>query len=145
MKFSLLFLLSIIIIVLDQTTKMWLQHVAYTPLIPPLLSLRSTTNTGIAFSIPLQGMLLIVVTITVIVMGGLYFIRNVEMCHPLSLVIGGFLLGGALGNLIDRVWRGFVIDFIELWIIPIFNLADTFIFLGAVLFVLYYKRIQLKK
>ena len=52
-------------------------------------------------------------------------------------IIGGMLLGGALGNGIDRIFRGFVVDFIELAFIrfPVFNIADIAITLGAVLLV----------
>ena len=61
--------------------------------------------------------------------------------HPLGVTAGLFLLGGGLGNMIDRVLRGYVVDMLDispLFDYPIFNLADCFVVVGAVLGAVYY-------
>jgi signal peptidase II len=52
------------------------------------------------------------------------------------------VLGGGLGNLIDRFTRGYVIDFISIWKWPVFNLADVFVTIGVLLIVLFYGKIK---
>ena len=62
-----------------------------------------------------------------------------------SKVFVALILGGALGNLVDRIFHGFVIDFISIWIYPVFNLADIFITLGVLLIILKYGKIKALK
>ena len=93
------------------------------------------TNTGTAFGLfPNQTVILIIASI--IAIGFLiYFYRTHAMPRPLLRFAIGLQLGGALGNLIDRVRSGAVVDFIDLGWWPIFNLADSSIVVGlAILF-----------
>ena len=52
-----------------------------------------------------------------------------------ELVLGGLIVGGAIGNYIDRLFRGYVVDLLDFKIWPIFNLADVFIVVGCIMFV----------
>jgi signal peptidase II len=60
--------------------------------------------------------------------------------QKLNNIAYAFIIGGALGNLFDRLWHGFVVDFIDFyvgdWHYPTFNLADSFICVGAAMIVL---------
>ena len=61
--------------------------------------------------------------------------------HPLGVTAGLFILGGGLGNMIDRVWHGYVVDMLDISPLleyPVFNLADCFVVVGAVLGAVYY-------
>ena len=60
--------------------------------------------------------------------------------HPLGVTAGVLVLGGGIGNVIDRVCRGYVVDMLDLLFIdyPIFNLADCFVVIGVVLGAAYY-------
>ena len=60
--------------------------------------------------------------------------------HPLGVTAGVLILGGGIGNVIDRVCRGYVVDMFDLLFIdyPIFNLADCFVVIGVVLGAVYY-------
>ena len=105
-----------------------------------LLTLRVTRNPGAAFSIGV-GMTLLFTLIAVIVVG--VIIRTASRLYSLPWAIAlGMLLGGALGNLTDRVFRspgvlrGHVVDFLELPHWPIFNVADSAIVSAGVLMVL---------
>lgn len=107
----------------------------------PFLALYRTYNTGIAFSMlsGLGGVGLAVLALGVMIFV-LYLWRNTPpgrwLAHPGYVLI----LGGALGNLIDRTWHGHVIDYVlfhaEKWSFAVFNLADAFISVGAALVIL---------
>ncbi|MBI1973000.1 signal peptidase II [Candidatus Woesearchaeota archaeon] len=89
-------------------------------------NVRYTTNTGAAFGL-LQGQPWLLILIGLVVLGVLLYYS-----HEYQVALG-FLLGGTLGNLVDRVLYGFVIDFIHLPFWPSFNVADSFNVLGVAL------------
>lgn len=119
----------------DQISKRFLQD-ASGPLIPGLVSLRGARNTGAAFSL-LSHLPWLTPLLSGLVIAGLicFLIRK----RPAGLT--GFalalVLGGALGNLTDRLRLGYVIDFLQLDFIsfPIFNLADVAITAGCALLI----------
>lgn len=88
-------------------------------------------NTGAAFSL-LQGKtsLLIFITCVFIVLFMVYA-RGEKNKSFVSLIAAGFILGGAISNLCDRVFLGYVVDYIDLRIWPIFNISDSCITIGA--------------
>jgi signal peptidase II len=145
MKFLPLWSTTIIVLILDQTTKSLWGTDTYISLIGNTVAIASMHNRGIAFSIPLQGLLLIIITLAIIIGGVLWLPRRINMNLITTQLIGGMILGGALGNLYDRAFLGSVRDFFKVSIFPVFNIADSFIFIGGVLFVMLYARIQLKK
>ena len=93
--------------------------------------LTNVRNYGAAWSI-LTGSRIMLIIVTILIMIGLYyfFIRK-EKLKNYEKVIYGFLYGGIIGNLIDRIFRGYVIDYLEFYIFgysfPVFNLADILI------------------
>ena len=123
----------------DRLSKIWAEHsLANGPVdvVPGLLTLRFTTNSGGAFSFgtsaPWFFATATVVVSTVIVATAF---RARRPLHAIGL---GLVLGGALGNLTDRLIRGpvlvgNVVDFIDLHYWPVFNVADTAIVIGALL------------
>ncbi len=129
--------LSIILFVVlaDQITK-YLFKGKTIELIKNVLSLNYTTNTGAAFGI-FKGynLILIIVTIIVIVLCFKWIKKKEFHYLPLS-----FIIGGAMGNLIDRLLFGYVRDFIDFKIWPVFNLADSFITIAIILII--YKKIK---
>lgn len=91
-------------------------------------------NKGIAFSLPVPWWIIYTVFFIFFLLVGLYLIEKISFKEYLINKIGLVLLsGGALGNLIDRLNHGCVTDFIDFNFFPVFNLADIFIFVGAVL------------
>ena len=92
-------------------------------------------NTGTAFGLFRdQGFTLTIISL-VAVAGMIYFYRGTALrTWPLRLSIG-IMLGGAIGNLTDRIRLGFVVDFIDIGAWPIFNLADSFITTGIAILV----------
>ncbi len=99
-------------------------------------SVTYTTNTGAAFGLfPNQGVLFVIVAFVVIA-AIIFYYRHLPDGNVLARVALGLMLAGALGNLTDRLRQGYVVDFIDLnfwpmqnW--PVFNLADSAIFVGV--------------
>ncbi len=121
------------IVALDQITKA-LFIKADQALIPGFLDLRGVQNTGAAFSM-LSGRSWLVGLLSLGVIVVLVFLA-MRMPHDRVISLGlAFMVGGAAGNLADRLWRGFVVDFFELTFVsfPVFNVADIFITVGAIL------------
>lgn len=136
-----LFLTAIVAYGLDRVTKLWAEAVLRPPghpidLVPGVLTLRFTTNSGGAFSIGQSAPWFFVGITSVVIV-----LILVTAFRHTSTVVGvavGMVLGGALGNLTDRAvrapgFRGQVIDFIDLHVWPVFNLADASIVVGAIL------------
>ncbi|HIC89013.1 MAG TPA: signal peptidase II [Anaerolineae bacterium] len=132
-----------IMLLLDQITKAWVRnrlplHESWTPL-PTLaryFSFTHTTNTGAAFGLfPDQGILFVVIAIVVSVAIVVYM-RYLPAERPVVSISLGLQLGGALGNLIDRVRLGRVTDFIDFKVWPVFNLADSAIVVGVAILAL---------
>jgi signal peptidase II len=131
-------------VVLDQVIK-WLVETrfVYEELVPvlPFLGLYRTWNEGIAFSFfsGLPDVWLVVLTVLII-----GFVLYLWSCAPVSHIFAriGFalIIGGAIGNLIDRALLGYVVDYVlfhtPVWSFAIFNLADAFISIGAALILL---------
>ena len=125
----LFFLLMAGVILADQLTKIlalqYLAPVGSYPLWKDVLHLTYVENTGAAF-----GML----------KDHRWVFLN-KSRHPQETVAVAFIVGGGIGNMIDRVARGFVVDFVDVKCIPfwkyIFNVADIFVCVGCGLFILY--------
>ena len=98
-------------------------------------------NTGIAWSIFSNKQYMIVFISMLIIIGIIWYIYKNNPKNKIEKVSYGLILGGAMGNFIDRIIHGYVIDFIDIRIFgynyPIFNLADTFIVSGVILLIIY--------
>ncbi len=132
-------IVAAVVIVLDQVSKGFLRSSlafgASTTVVPGVLTLVRTTNSGVAFS-ALSGSVVVVTLLALAVLALLlgFFARFAT--RPLLWLPTGMVAGGALGNLIDRVRLGAVTDFIKLPHWPAFNVADSSITLGVIALVL---------
>jgi len=118
----------------DRLTKLWaLLRLAPRPSLPllPFFHLTYVENTGAAFGIgrSRNGFF---VLLTLTLLGGLFFMRR-RWPREDRWLESGFLLvaGGALGNLYDRLAYGFVVDFLDFRVWPVFNVADSCVTVGA--------------
>jgi signal peptidase II len=132
--------IAALVYAIDRVTKVLveanLQDRPPVELIPGVLELRFTTNPGGAFGI-FGDLSWLFVLISVVVVGAIVFASR-NLPSTISAVGLGLVLGGAIGNLTDRLLRGpalggEVVDFIDLQVWPVFNLADTGIVVGAAL------------
>ena len=105
--------------------------------IPGVVDIVYVENTGAAFSMLSAHTWLLGLVSAAFCAAIAVYMAKMKFTDKRYQIIGGMLLGGALGNGIDRIFRGFVVDFIELAFIrfPVFNIADIAITLGAVLLV----------
>ena len=140
-----LFLWAIIaaaVSVVDQLSKLYITGTFgitdHMTLIPGLIDIVYVENSGAAFSM-LDGhtWLLGLVSAIFCVAITVYMLKQ-KPKQPIQIIAAGLLLGGALGNGFDRIFRGFVVDFIELTLFkfPVFNFADIAITVGAALIVI---------
>ena len=139
--------IAAIIIILDQWTK-WLivqqmeigQRI---PIIEPYIGLLSHRNKGAAWGMLEGQMWLFYIVTVVVVVGILYYYHTHGKDQPLLKVSLMVLLGGAIGNFIDRLYRGEVVDFVDVLIpvinydFPIFNVADAALTIGVVMMIIY--------
>jgi len=126
-------LILLLVVAFDHLTKWWALSIDTIPLVGDWLRFQYAENTGIAFSLPLEGLLLQVVTAVFIVLIFLYYLKDRLHYHLFYTICFAFILGGAVGNAIDRFFRGFVVDFIAVGNFPIFNVADSFVTTGVAL------------
>ena len=105
--------------------------------IPGLLDLTYTHNTGAAFSILTDRQtFLIAVTGIVMIAMVVYVVKKGRTIFPVEKAALALIVGGGCGNLVCRIVRGYVIDFINIHILPIFNAADICVCCGCGLLVL---------
>ena len=130
-------------VVLDQIIKGLVEtRLVYEELVPvlPFLGLYRTWNEGIAFSF-FEGLPDVwLVVLTVVIIGFvLYLWSHAPLSHVYARVGFALIIGGAIGNLIDRALLGYVVDYVlfhtPVWSFAVFNLADSFISVGAALIV----------
>jgi lipoprotein signal peptidase len=139
------YLIALAVFILDQLAK-WLviqnmQIGENIPIIPNFFYLTSLRNSGAAWSI-LQGQFTVFFVITILVLGTvIYFMQKAGRKQPLFGTSLGLIIGGTLGNFSDRLFRGEVVDFIHVYPFgynfPVFNLADSSLFIGVGLLLIY--------
>lgn len=129
---------SLLIVILDQLTK-WLVRETVTAAIPltSFLSLTNIQNTGIGFGL-LQGYSWLLTIVIILIIGGLFWYHPHIPNRLFPQLAYAFIIGGAVGNLIDRLVFGMVTDFISLSFWPAFNVADTSITIGVIGLIIYY-------
>ncbi len=137
-------IISIAAIVLDQLSKLaalqYLQPIETKPLIETVFHLTYVENRGAAFGIfQNQRWIFIVLTVLVICLL-LYAVFVKRFRNRMFLVCGALVCGGAAGNLIDRIFRGFVVDMFDFRLIhfPVFNVADICVCAGVILAGIYF-------
>ncbi len=139
-----------IIIIADQATKWWVLHAIASyeiiTIIPGFFNLIHVQNPGGAFGFfaahnsQVRGLFFIVFSLIAVALI-LYLYRSTSVRHRWLLAGFSLIVGGALGNLIDRLRFGRVVDFIDLYIgnlhWPAFNIADSAITIGMIIFAIY--------
>lgn len=133
----------VLLVVIDQLTKYLiitnLKPINAVTVIDGILQFRYVENTGAAFGIFSDKTEILSVFTAIIIAAGFIYLLFGKIDSKLNAVAWIFILAGGAGNLIDRVFRGFVVDFIEMLFVDyaVFNVADCFVTIGAVLLVLY--------
>ena len=131
--------ISLIIFIIDQFVKsVVVTSLSTLSVIPGVLSFIFAKNKGVAFSM-LYGKRLFIIIVSLILLFILLYIIKKDLkdgINKLKITSYGMILGGVLGNLFDRIIRGYVVDYIAVFSFPIFNIADICITVGVFLLVI---------
>ena len=126
-------LVALCAVALDQYSKYWIvSHLPMNQCISfDLLDIRQVHNTGAAFGMMAHATWLFIAIAATVVVMLLTNLPRILRSPPLVSMSLGLIAGGAVGNLIDRLRFGYVVDFIDLRWWPVFNLADSCICVGV--------------
>ena len=140
------FVFALLVVVLDQLTKAWivsgldLREVGRVNILPPILNFTWVENRGVSFGLFGDGSARWMLSLFSIVVAGILGWWALRADRRLLITAIGLVMGGALGNVIDRIRFGFVVDFIDFSgtkVFPwVFNVADSAITIGVVLLIL---------
>ena len=131
------FVLALVLVVIDQLMKHWVvASVALNtahPLLPHVLALTNLRNNGAAWSI-LEGQQWFFSLVTVVALAVILYLFYRWRHNPRLLLPLSFILAGAVGNFIDRIQHGYVVDMFETLFVnfPVFNVADCCLTIGVV-------------
>ncbi len=143
-------LLILLAISVDQLTKyLVVQNLEYrrsVTVIKNFFSLTYTRNDGVAFgflgggSAVIRGAVILVTLATIVIV--IWAMARRMFCHTIAYIALSLVVGGGIGNLIDRVFQHEVVDFLAFtfgnWDFAIFNMADVFVCCGTFLFLIYF-------
>lgn len=142
---------ALVAIGLDQLFKylatQFLSGIETLPLINGVLNLTYLENRGAAFGI-FQGKKFLLVGITGLLILGLIVLLLAGRIRSTMLMWAvGLIIGGGIGNLIDRIFRGYVVDYVHVRFIqfPIFNFADCLVVIGTIMIIIYFLFIEGRK
>lgn len=151
---ALVLVIVAVILISDQTSKAWITarygpcgNPNFTPVIGLNAGISYVCNSGTAFSrFQNSAFVWLPVLLAVSVVGWLWA-RSLVAAQPLQQVAFGLIIGGALGNIIDRARFGYVVDFVDLrlndqWRFYVFNVADSCICVGVALLAIAFWRIE---
>ena len=138
-----IYILSLILLTIDIISKIIIQNKMVLNssiiIIKNFFNITYVRNTGAAFSILSGKQYFLIIFGLVILIGVIYYLQK-EKLNKYKVIYYSLIIGGIIGNLIDRIIYNSVIDFLDFKIfnydMPIFNLADTFICIGVILVIL---------
>lgn len=141
------FIISGIIIFIDQFLKFLAIKLCSTSsieIIQGIFSLQQIENTGMAFGLNEGNFKNIILSSIILLFMVRYLYVQRKFINKITLTTLNFVIAGGVSNLLDRIFRGGVIDFIKVLDFPIFNIADISIVIGCVLFAVYIIKFDIK-
>lgn len=143
-------LIALLAFVLDQLTKYWVSTQlaigqAWMPIavLEPFVVIRHVRNSGAAFGMfPAASNIFLLIAVIVVVGIARYYYARVHTASLWVRISLGLMLGGALGNMLDRIRFAYVVDFIDLGWWPVFNVADSCIVIGVFMLAVYMAFVQ---
>ena len=141
-------IISILLIIVDQTSKVLIDKFINEPIGNEYFKIEIVNNTGMAFGFNEGNGKNIFLTICVLVIIINFIRTQIERIDVKTSIALSFVLAGGISNLIDRIIRGSIFDFIKIYKFPIFNFADMCIVIGWILLIvflaIYSKKIEVK-
>jgi len=140
-KYVIISIITAVIVFFDQLTKTVMKDMIAKgqsiPLIENIFHLTLVHNKGSAFNIIKDGNIFLTIITIIVIVCIIYSINKIKKEEYLLQVCFGLVMGGAFGNLIDRISYGYVIDFLDFRIWPVFNVADSAITISVLGFLWY--------
>ena len=140
------FVFALIVVVLDQLTKAWvvsgldLREMGRVNVLPPILNFTWVENRGVSFGLFGDGSARWMLSLFSVIVAGILGWWALRADRRLLITAIGLVMGGAIGNVIDRIRFGFVVDFIDFSgtrVFPwVFNVADSAITIGVILLIM---------
>jgi signal peptidase II len=139
------FLIALIVLILDQSSKQFFWNLGQNfEVIGEFARITMVRNSGAAFGMLQGGRVFLIVSSVIASIVILFLAERVPREERAKRIFLGMILGGALGNLVDRIYPGHVIDFIDIGVSayrwPVFNLADAAVTVGGILLILSFSR-----
>ena len=134
----LIVILVTILIILDQTSKILISNILQSPFGNDYFKIEISNNTGLALGFNdgsnVKNIFIMIFVLVIVIR----FVKNqIELIDTKTAVALSMILAGGMGNLLDRIFRGAVLDFIKIGNFPIFNIADILVFVGAILLIIF--------
>jgi len=131
------FIILAVIVILDQVTKylayVYLQPQATIPIINKFFYLTYVENRGAAFGILQDKVWFLSIITSIIILAAVYYVYKNPLMGKVTRLCIALIMAGAIGNLIDRIRLGYVIDFFDFLIWPVFNIADSSVVVGTII------------
>ena len=139
-KYAFVFSVALIIVLLDQLTKLLIRNNFQLnqsiPIIENIFHFTYLTNTGSAFGMFKDLNLFFILFSIAVAIGILYFMKGIKQNEKMMQLAFGLLFGGTIGNLIDRIALGSVVDFLDFRIWPVFNVADSAVTISVIILII---------
>ena len=136
------YIIGIIIVAIDQLIKVgvikYISIIDSKTIIPGILNFTYLENRGVAFGLFSGGGIVFILLSSVILVAIVGMIEKSKNEEPFFTILLAFIMGGAVGNLIDRIRFGYVVDFIHFTFFPyVFNFADSCVVIGSIVLAAY--------
>ena len=136
-----IYLIVIVTVLLDQWFKILIENSfkygQSLPVVNNVFHLTYVKNTGAAFGILKDSTTFFFFFSILIIIGFIIFLYYINNKNRWLFIASGLIIGGAIGNLIDRIRLGYVIDYLDFRIWPVFNLADSVVVIGTGILVIF--------
>lgn len=136
-------IVSFILVGVDQLFKFWaieyLKPVSTHAIFEDILHFTYVENTGAAFGIFSGNVIFLIIITSIAILASIFLIFYKKITSKILICSLSLVIAGGIGNLVDRIFRGYVVDYVDFRFInfAVFNLADVFVVVGCIFLIIY--------